>query len=112
MIAMSPAGTIGNDAELKYTANGDAILSFSVACRTGYDKQKGESLTTWVRCTMFGKRAETMAPMLTKGSKVTVTGTGGLRTYTTKDGREGTSLELNVSEVALQGGKPAADPFD
>lgn len=112
MIAMTAAGTVGQDAELQFSAAGTEVLNFSVACRTGYDKQKGESVTTWVRCVMFGKRAETMAPMLTKGSKVTVTGTGGLRTYTTKDGRDGTSLELNVSEVALQGGKPAADPFD
>lgn len=112
MISMTIAGTVGQDADLKFSAAGNEVLSFSVACRTGYDKQKSESETTWVNCTMFGKRTESLASMLTKGSKVTVMGTGKLRNYTTKDGRAGTSLEMNVSEVALQGGKPAADPYD
>lgn len=112
MLSMTAAGTVGNDSELKFTANGDPILNFSVACRTGYDKQKGEAETTWVRCVMFGKRGETAAAQLVKGTKVTVMGEGKLRNYTTSDGRAGSSLEMNVTGYALQGGKPTVDPFD
>lgn len=46
MISVCAAGNLGKDSELKFTANGDGILSFSVACRTGYDKQAQKEKTT------------------------------------------------------------------
>ena len=113
MIPITAAGTVGQDAELKFSASGTEVLSFSVACRTGFDKQKNESKTTWVRCTMFGARAASAEAHLKKGTKVTVSGTvNEVRAYTNKDGTPGASLEVNVNDYALQGSKPAVDPFD
>lgn len=100
MILVTVAGNLGRDAEMRDTSAGP-VLSFSVAStsRRGADKT-----TTWVRCSMFGRRGEALRAHLTSGTRVTVTGTGALRSYTTRDGEQRTELDVTVSELALQGG--------
>ena len=97
-------GRIGRDGELRYSPGGDAILSFPVAVDSGYgDKKK----TTWPRCTIFGKRAEALAPYIVKGAQVGISGEVTLREYD-KDGSTRQSLDVRVSEVTLVGGKGEA----
>jgi single-strand DNA-binding protein len=93
------AGQIGRDAETRYLPNGDPVASFSVADSQGRDKP-----TIWWRCSLFGKRAESLAPYLLKGQAVTVSGTVTEREYT-KDGAQHKAMEIRVQDVALQGGK-------
>jgi single-stranded DNA-binding protein len=50
---------------------------------------------------VWGKRAETVMSYLHKGDRVTVVGSGRIRTFDKKDGSEGKSLELNVSDFTL-----------
>lgn len=88
------AGNIGKSAEIRRTQNGDAVAGFSVAVSRGRDDP-----TTWFDCSLWGKRAETLAQYLTKGSKVTVCGEFSTREH---DGK--TYLQVKVSDVALQGG--------
>jgi len=64
--------------------------------------------TTWWGCTIWGKRGETAAKYLTKGSWVTVTGVPSLRKYHKKDGTEGSSLEVEVNDWGFCGPKPEA----
>lgn len=99
MNVITIAGNIGRDAELKYTPGGDAVASFSVADSQGKDK-----LTIWWRCALWGKRAESLAKYMTKGSKVTVSGQVTEREYTDKDGQQRRAMEVRVIDVALQGG--------
>lgn len=99
MNVVTIAGNIGRDAEVRHTNSGDAVASFSVADSPGKDKP-----TIWWRCSLWGKRAEALGQYLTKGSRVTVTGRATERTWTDKEGQERTTLEINVSDVALQGG--------
>jgi len=99
VIAATVCGNLGRDAELRDTRAG-SVLSFSVASSQG---KRGEETTTWVRCSLFGKRAEALARYLTKGTRVAVAGTLSLREYEGRNG-PGTSLELMVSEVQLMGG--------
>jgi single-strand DNA-binding protein len=95
-------GNLGRDAETKYAPSGDAIVSFSVAVKAGYgDKEK----TTWIRCTMFGKRGEAVAQYLTKGQLVGVSGEFHLNEYTGKDGTAKASAEVRVSDLTLLGKK-------
>lgn len=94
------AGQLGKDAELKYMQNGDPICNFSVADSQGKDK-----LTIWWRCSLFGKRADSLSQYLVKGQSVTVTGTLTEREYTDKDGAQKKAQEVRVNDVALQGGK-------
>lgn len=102
MNLLTAIGRIGKDAELKYTAKGDAICNFSLVVNSGFgDKQIG----TWWRCAIFGKRAETLAPMLLKGLQVGVSGEPTNTPYTAKDGAEKYSLDLRVNDVTLLGNK-------
>jgi len=53
---------------------------------------------------LFGKRAESLTPFLLRGTSVTVCGNVTEREYE-KDGRMVKSMDVRVSDVALQGGK-------
>lgn len=93
------AGQLGQDSELKYLPNGDPVLSFSVADQQGRDKP-----TIWWRCSLFGKRAESLAQYLLKGQKVTVSGNVTEREYTdNRDGTKKKAQDVRVQDVALQG---------
>ena len=100
MNSLTVAGQLGRDAEVKYLQNGDAICAFSVADSAGRDKG-----TIWWNCSIYGKRAEALAPYLTKGQSVTVVGVVSQRKWTDKEGQERTSMDVRVGEIALQGGR-------
>ena len=99
------AGGLGRDAELKYLNNGDPICNFSVADSQGRDKG-----TIWWNCTLFGKRAEALSQYLTKGQSVTVVGTVTEREWQDKEGAKRKSMDVRVSEIALQGGRKESEP--
>lgn len=92
------SGNLGKDAELKYSQAGMAVLKFSIA-----DKQ-GKEQTNWWNCTMFGKRAESLAQMLNKGTKLIASGKV---TIDKKDDK--TYYNVIVDDIELLGGKPKAE---
>jgi single-strand DNA-binding protein len=105
MNSLNAIGNIGQSAELKYLPDATPVAQFSFALQAGYgDKQ----VTTWLRCSIFGKRAETLTPMLLKGTRIGITGELTNRPYTDKQGVEKYSLELRVSDVTLLGSKSDA----
>jgi len=105
MNVLNAIGNVGKDCEIRHTPNGDVVAQFSFALTSGYgDKQ----ITTWLNCNLWGKRAETLAPMLLKGTKIGITGELTNRPYTAKDGAEKHSLEVRVSDVTLLG-KPSGE---
>lgn len=95
-------GNTGGDAVVKYLPSGDAITSFSVAVRAGYGKNE---VTSWVNCSIYGKRGESVAPLIKKGNQIGVSGEALLRTWDAKDGSKGSSLECRVNDVTLLGSK-------
>ena len=102
MNVLSAIGNLPRDAELRFLPDGSPVLSFSVALNSGYgDKAQ----TDWLECSFFGKRGESLAPFLTKGMKIGVTGEISTNKYKTKEGEERTSLRLRVNEVTLTGNK-------
>ena len=92
------AGNIGKSAELHTIGSGEKVASFSVAVDDGFGDKKR---TLWFDVSIWGKRAETLAPMLVKGGKVCVTGDMSTREH---DGK--TYLTLRSSDVTLMSGKP------
>ena len=65
-------GTLGQDPEIRYTANGGAVANISVATNESWrDKATGEAQerTEWHRIVMFGKLAEIAQQYLKKGSQ-------------------------------------------
>ena len=98
------SGRIGRDAETASTQSGTAVCNFPVAVESGYGDKKQ---TTWVRCALWGKRAEGGLPQyLTKGAQVVVTGELSTREFQKKDGGNGFSVEIRVNDLTLVGGVP------
>ena len=96
-------GNMVADPELRWTPNGAAVASFTVAStpRT-FDRQAnqwvdGEAL--FLRCSVWKEAAENVAESLTKGMRVIVQGRLKARSYDDKDGNRRTSWELDVDEV-------------
>ncbi|MBI4499455.1 MAG: single-stranded DNA-binding protein [Chloroflexi bacterium] len=94
-------GKLGGDAGLRYTANGSAMLTFSVAATEARDGQ--DPVTTWVRATAWGEQAEELEPKLVKGAEVYCEGRLRLNTWTGSDGRERTGLNLSAWTVTVMG---------
>ena len=94
-------GNLGKDCEVRSTQSGMSVCSFSVAVKSGYgDNQK----TTWVACTLFGKRAEGQLPQyLTKGAQVAISGEAFMDEWQ-KDGVTNKMLKVNVDKLDLIGG--------
>lgn len=94
-------GTVGRDAEVRYTPAGLAVLNVTVANNIGFgDKQQ----TLWIRVALFGKRAEgALQNYLKKGQQVFVSGELSQSEYRANDGTTKTTLELNANIIDLVG---------
>ena len=102
MNKISAVGRVVADAEVRFTKSGDPIASFRLASDVGFGDNK---TTNWFSCQIWGKRAESLAPHLTKGSQLTVFGTLKLREWEDKEGQKKLSPDISVDELAFQGGK-------
>ena len=101
MLNITAHGHLGRDPELREVGQ-TQLASFSLAACTGQDE------TTWINCSVWGKRADVVMRFLKKGSQVTVAGQGKVTTFQKKDGTEGKTLELKVSDFALPPREAAA----
>jgi len=100
MINLVISGHLGRDADRKQVGS-QSVLEFSVGSTT---KVKGEKVTTWVRCQLWGARGDKLAQYLTKGTRVTCVGTGSLRTWKNREGVEKTDLNCSVDQLDFSGG--------
>ncbi|MCI0581140.1 MAG: single-stranded DNA-binding protein [Chloroflexi bacterium] len=106
-------GNLGNDPELRYMPDGQAVTNFSMACnRRWNDQATGEQKeeVTWFRVSVWGRQAEAANQYLTKGRQVLVEGrlrpdpnTGGPRLWTRQDGTVGASFEVVADRVQFLG---------
>ena len=102
------AGNVGADPTLRYTPEGQAVTSLSVATSRKWTDKAGRKVdeTVWFRVSVWGKQAESCNEYLHKGSKVLVEGrltadpaTGGPRTFIRPDGTAGASFEVTANTV-------------
>ena len=97
-------GRIGKDVEVKYTKAGDAVTDISLAVNYGKTGDDGSKPTQWFKCSLWGKRAESLAPYLKKGTQVCLTVQDlHIETFQSEKG-QGASLLCRVVDVALLGG--------
>ena len=102
-------GNLGRDPELKYLANGTALIEFSVGVSTRF---KDKEHTEWFNVTHFGEYSEKLAEWLAKGRQVYVEGRmqtdtfekDGVKHYRTKVIAQ-TVQTLGASTGGGQGGK-------
>ena len=100
MNSINLVGNLGKDAEMKDVGD-HKLLSFAVACSTGFGDKK---VSSWYNCQLWGNRGEKLQDYLKKGTKVYVNGELTLREYDKKDGSKGMSADINVNNVELLGG--------
>ena len=98
-------GNVGNAPEVKQVGE-LKVANFSVAVN---EKAKGETVTTWFRCTAFGKLAEIVESYVTKGSKVFVEGRIVRNEWTGQDGTKHTDFGVTLSNLQMLGDKPNGD---
>ena len=97
---LSFLGRIGNDPELKQVGQTE-LLEVNVANNVGFGDRRS---TNWFRCTIWGKRAQSLKQYLTKGKQIFVTGQLTLKEYTTKEGEKRISPEVSVDQLDFVSG--------
>ncbi|EEJ6976184.1 single-stranded DNA-binding protein, partial [Salmonella enterica] len=93
-------GNLGQDPEVRYLPNGNAVANLSLATSdTWKDKQTGEpkERTEWHRVVLYGKLAEVAGEYLRKGSQVYIEGELRTRKWTDQNGQERYTTEVVVS---------------
>lgn len=94
------SGRLGRDAELKAIPSGERVANFSLAVSTG---TRDNPSTLWVDCSLFGKRAEALAPHLIKGTAITVAGDVGIRNWLGKAGDAAGTITCRVDRLTFGG---------
>lgn len=99
-------GNLGKDPELRYTPQGTPVTSFSIATNEKRKDRSGEKqdVTTWFEATIYGRQAELASQYLTKGRPVYVEGRLRPDVWTNRDGKEVTTLKVDVTDMQFIGG--------
>lgn len=95
-------GNMGSDPKLSNTQGGMAVCKFSIA--TSKRKKDGTDVTSWHRCTSFGKTAEAIAQYFGKGQQIYVEGELSYGQYE-KDGQTHYTTDILVNIFAFCGSK-------
>ena len=95
---LSATVRLGADAELRFSQEGTAVCQFNAALQSGYGKN---AKTTWLRCTVWAKKAEAVHPYLKKGSHVAITGEITMNEYQNKAGETKSALECRIVDITL-----------
>jgi single-strand DNA-binding protein len=100
-------GNLGQDPEVRYTANGTAVANLRIATsETWRDKQTGEQKenTEWHTVVLFGKTAEIASQYLKKGRQVYIEGRLQTRKWQDKSGNDRYTTEVVGNDMQMIGG--------
>ena len=95
-------GNLGQDPEIRYMPNGNAVANFSVATSESWkDKQTGENRdrTEWHRVVVFGKLAEIAGEYVKKGTQVYLEGQLQTRKWQDQAGNDRYTTEVVINAV-------------
>jgi len=102
-------GRLTRDPELRYTGNGIAVVSFSLAVERNYTNAQGERETDFINCVAWRGLAETLANFSVKGSLIGVTGSIQTRNYQSNEGRTVYVTEVVVDNFQMLEPKSVTD---
>lgn len=97
-------GNLTRGPELRTTSGGTSVLNIGVAVN---DRRRNQQTGNWedcpnyVDCTIFGKRAESLADILQKGMKVAISGKLHWSSWTAKDGSKRSRLDVIANDVDI-----------
>ena len=100
-------GNLGRDPELRYTPQGVAVCSFSMATNERRRDKSGEmqDITTWFKITLWREKAETAAKYLTKGSTVYIEGRLRIEEWTDRDNNNRYTLDVQATDMQFIGSR-------
>src|SRR4029078_6010369 len=96
-------GNLTRDPELRYTPQGTAVCSFSIATNRSWTTDSGEKKdeADFHRVVAWNKLAELCSQFLTKGRKVYVEGRLSTRNWTGQDGAQKSTTEVVIDDMIL-----------
>jgi len=99
-------GRSGGNAELKFTAGGKPVASFSLAVNESFKTRDGEKndRVEWFRCVCWNKLAEISGQYVTTGKLLFVEGRLQTRKYDDRQGNARKVVEVVVTQLRLLGG--------
>lgn len=97
------AGYTAKDPEIKVTPSGTAVLSLSLAVNDTKKNAQGEweDVVDFFDCKVFGKRAESLAQYIPKGSKLTINGRLHQDRWQAQDGTNRSRVSIIVQDIEL-----------
>ena len=101
-------GRLGQDPEVRYMPNGNAVANFTVATSEQWKDQQGQKQekTEWHRITIYGKLAEIAGEYLHKGSNVYLEGRLQTREWTDQQQVKRYTTEIIANEMQMLDGAP------
>ncbi|MGY0576558.1 MAG: single-stranded DNA-binding protein [Paraglaciecola chathamensis] len=100
-------GNLGQDPEVRYMPNGNAVANLSIATSESWKDQQGQmqERTEWHRLTMYRRLAEVAGEYLRKGSQIYVEGKLQTRKWQDQQGQDKYTTEVIVDQMQMLGGK-------
>jgi len=100
-------GNLGKDPDVRYSPDGSAIASISLATTESWKDKNGEKQekTEWHHIVFFGKLAEIVEEYLKKGSQVYVEGRIRTRKWQDKEGQDRYTTEIVAGKMQMLGGR-------
>ena len=101
-------GNLGKDPEVKYTPQGTAVATVSVATNERYKDKSGEwkDRTEWHNVVLWQRLAEIAGEYLKKGRTVYIEGRLQTRSWEDKQGQKRYTTEIVAQDLVLLGGRP------
>jgi single-strand DNA-binding protein len=100
-------GNLGKDPEVRFTASGQAVASFSLATSEKFKGKSGEweERTEWHNITLWGKLAEIAGEYLTKGKTIYVEGRLQTRKWQDKSGNDRYTTDIVGDKMQMLSAK-------
>ena len=98
-------GRLTADPELRHTASGITVTTFTVAVDRSYAKAGTERQTDFIDVVAWRQTAEFVCKYFQKGSMIAVTGSIQVRNYEDKQGNKRKAVEIQANEVSFTGSK-------
>ncbi len=94
-------GNLGRDPELRYTPQGVAVCSFTMATNEKRRDKSGDlqDVTTWFKVTLWRNQAENAAKYLTKGSPVYIEGRLRIEEWTDRENNNRYTLDVQATDM-------------
>ena len=91
--------------DLKTTAGGTNVTSFTLAVDRRYKSQDGEKKTDFIPCVAWRETADFITRYFSKGDLIAIVGELQTRKYKDKNDNERAAFEVNVNTASFCGGK-------